>query len=176
MISHLSHQLVVILRTGLTALVSVALCVFPGMVQAIQQNNILVKVTIIKKACVVKGGNGSDMIEVNFGDDVMTTRVDGTYKTMPVSYSVTCTGSSSNAMKMQIEGTGAGFDSQVLMTNQPDFGIALLSNGTRLPLNSWINFSYPTMPILTVVPVKRAGATLVGGAFSAAATLKVDYQ
>jgi len=175
MTNNLSHQLFAIMRAGFTVLVPLTLYCAPSLALAVQRDNILVKVTVLRKPCVIKGGNGSDMIEVNFGNDVMTTHVDGTYKTMPVSYSVTCF-SSSNAIKMQIEGVGATFDSGVLTTNQTDFGIALKVNNTLLPINSWINLTYPNMPTLTAVPVKRAGATLTGGTFSSSATLKVEYQ
>jgi hypothetical protein len=39
-------------------------------------------------------------------------------------------------MKMQIQGTGAEFDSDVLQTNKDDFGVAQLRNGNRQPINN----------------------------------------
>jgi hypothetical protein len=45
-----------------------------------------------------------------------------------------------------------------------------------LAVNEWIDFTYPKTPTLQAVPVKRAGAVLSGGDFSAMATLMVDYQ
>jgi type 1 fimbria pilin len=135
---------------------------------------ITVKVTIVAPPpCVI---NGNNLIEVNFGNDVMTTRVDGSYKKMPVAYNIECKNAPNNAMKIQISGNAAGFDSDVLQTNKGDLGIALISNGSRLPVNSWLNFTYPNTPQLEAVPVKQAGATLTGGAFSAGATMKVEYQ
>lgn len=144
-------------------------------VQAAETANVTVRVTIVAAPpCVV---NNNNTIEVNFGNDVLTTRVDGNaYKKMPVTYSINCSGGSSNAVKMRIDGTGAGFDSTVLSTNQTDFGIALLNNGSRYPINSWVNFSAPSPPNLEAVPAKRAGVTLKGGPFSAGATMKVEYQ
>lgn len=133
-----------------------------------------VKVTIVAPPpCVI---NDNSLIEVNFGNDVMTTRVDGSYKKMPVVYNVVCKNAPNNAMKIQVAGNGAGFDSEVLQTNKNDLGIALISNGNRLPVNSWLNFTYPNTPRLEAVPVKQPGATLTGGAFSAGATMKVEYQ
>ncbi|MCW6016555.1 fimbrial protein [Serratia marcescens] len=134
---------------------------------------IKVTVTIVAPPpCVI---NNNNLIEVNFGNDVMTTRIDGSYKKQPVVYSVECKNAPNNAMKLQVQGT-AGFDSEVLKTNKDGLGVALLRNGNRQPINTWINFTYPNLPTLEAVPVKQAGATLSGGAFSAGATMKVEYQ
>lgn len=156
------------------ALGAVLLAGLPA-VQAAETANVTVRVTIMAAPpCVI---NNNNIIEVNFGNDVQTTRVDGnSYKKMPVIYSINCSGGSSNAVKMRIDGNGAGFDNEVLGTNQTDFGIALLNNGSRYPIKSWLNFSAPSPPRLEAVPAKRAGVTLKGGLFSAGATMKVEYQ
>lgn len=134
---------------------------------------VTVKVTVVAPPCEI---NHNNLIEVDFGNDVMTTRVDGEYKKKPVIYSVQCKGAASGAVRMRIDGDGAAFDGGVLKTNKTDFGIELLNNGKRLPIKSWLNFSYPTLPKLEAVPVKRAAARLSGGAFSAGATMKVEYR
>ena len=79
-------------------------------------------------------------------------------------------------MSIRIEGSGAAFDSNVLLTNITDFGIAILNDDTRLPINSAKEFTYPNWPKLYAVPVKRTGATLSGGVFSSIATLRVEYR
>ncbi|CAI0854579.1 fimbrial protein [Serratia proteamaculans] len=155
---------------------ALGLALFAGLpsVQAADLAKITVTVTLVAApACVI---NDDNLIEVNFGDDVLTTRVDGkAYKKKPVTYSVNCGGPSS-AVKMLIEGSSADFDSDVLQTDQTDFGIALLNNGSRYPINTWVNFDTFSPPQLEAVPVKRVGARLQGGAFSAGATMKVEYQ
>ncbi|MBC3211564.1 fimbrial protein [Serratia fonticola] len=141
-----------------------------------QAASTVIKVTVTIVAplpCVI---NDNNLIEVNFGNDVMTTRIDGSYKKQPVVYSVECKNVPNNAMKMQIQGTGAGFDGDVLQTNKDDLGVALLRNGNRQPINTWVNFTYPDLPTFEAVPVKQAGATLSGGTFSAGATMRVEYQ
>ncbi|WP_426506275.1 fimbrial protein [Serratia proteamaculans] len=145
----------------------------PGAAQAVEQTTVTVTVTIITPTCEV---NGNNLIEVDFGSDVLTTRIDGSYKKTPVPYSVECKNAPSTAMKLWIEGTGAAFDGKVLRTNQTDFGIAFLNAGIALPINSWLKFTYPKLPTLEAVPVKRNGAKLTGGAFSSGATMKVEYQ
>lgn len=130
------------------------------------------KVTVIAPpSCVIN----NNLIEVNFGYDVMTTCIDCSYKKQPVVYSVECKNALNNAMKLQIQDTSADFDGEVLQTNKDGLGGALLRNGSRQPINSWINFTYPNLPAQEAVPVKQAGATLRGGEFSAGATMKVEF-
>ncbi len=159
--------------TPISLTLSLILSLSLGTAQAAEQATVTVKVTITAPACEI---NGNNLIEVNFGNDVITTRVDGSYKKTAVPYSVDCQGAPSTAMKMQIEGTGAAFNNKALRTNQTDFGIAFLNGGKALPINNWLKFTYPNLPRLEAVPVKRSGAKLAGGAFSAGATMKVEYQ
>jgi len=132
-----------------------------------------VEVQVVAPACTINKGG---LIEVPFGDDVITNKVDGNYNKRKITYSLQCDGASSNALKMMIEGDGAAFDASVLGTAKTDFGIKVLSNGEHMPINSWVNFNYQNVPILEAVPVKRPGAILTSGPFSAGATMKVDYQ
>lgn len=135
---------------------------------------VTVSVTIfVTPQCVV---NDNKPITVSFTDAVMTTRVDGNQYSQPVIYSLFCTGQLSNAMKIQIQGVDAGFGNGALQTSKDNLGVALLNGVTALPINSWLNFTYPNLPTLRAVPVVRPGATLTGGTFSAAATMVVEYQ
>ncbi|CAI0719944.1 Minor fimbrial protein prsF precursor [Serratia entomophila] len=132
-----------------------------------------VRVTVLSPPCVINGGR---TIEVDFGDSLIITRVDGNNYTKAVDYTLTCTGNSSNAMKLQVMGNPTAFEPSALQTSVADLGIALKANGGALAVNEWLDFTYPNAPQLQAVPVKRAGATLAGGEFTAAATLRVDYQ
>ncbi|WP_252960653.1 fimbrial protein [Serratia entomophila] len=132
-----------------------------------------VRVTVLSPPCVINGGR---TIEVDFGDSLIITRVDGNNYTKAVDYTLTCTGNSSNAMKLQVMGNPTAFEPGALQTSVADLGIALKANGGALAVNEWLDFTYPNAPQLQAVPVKRAGATLAGGEFTAAATLRVDYQ
>jgi type 1 fimbria pilin len=135
---------------------------------------VMIKVTVIAPPpCTI---NGDQVIDVDFGNDVVTSRVDGVNYLKTVDYSLDCQGGTSNAMKLQIQGTPTAFDSSALRTNVADFGIALRANGQALVINKWVNFTYPTKPVLQAVPVKKAGVKLPGGDFSAGATLLVHYQ
>jgi type 1 fimbria pilin len=141
-------------------------------------STISVEVTVVAPLpCVINGGQ---TIEVDFGNDVVTKQVDGRNYRRPIPYTVQCTGNTTNAMTLQMQGNGAGtgFQLNALRTNNPDLGIALYSdNGNNpLQLNNPIQFTYPAIPTLSAAPVKRSGGTLKAGTFSAGATIKVEYQ
>lgn len=155
-------------------------CLLCGLIAAVPQiavgdrsATITVKVTVVAPpACII---NDNKPITVEFGD-VMTTRVNGNNYRMPVNYTLDCKNAPSSAMKLQVQGSGASFDGTLLKTNKSELGIQLQQGSTKLPINSWQNFTNPNKPELWAVPVKQPGATLTGGEFTASATMKVDYQ
>lgn len=143
-------------------------------VAAAASSTVTIKVTVVAPPpCII---NGDQVIDVDFGSDVVTRRVDGVNYLKAVDYSLECKNDTRNAMKMKIQGNATAFDSSALQTNMADLGIALKANGSALTVNDWVNFTYPDKPVLQAVPVKRAGSTLNGGGFSAGATLMVAYQ
>lgn len=136
---------------------------------------VTVKVTIMAPLpCVL---NAKKPIDVDFGNEVMTTRIDGTAYRKIVDYGLVCNGQTKNAMKLQIKGDGAAYDGTVLRTSRDGLGIAFEQQaGKKLPINNWVNFSYPNIPELYAVPVKKSGTDLKTGEFTASAMLYVDYQ
>ncbi|WP_262370366.1 fimbrial protein [Serratia marcescens] len=138
-----------------------------------QATTVNVRVTVLSPPCIINGGRP---IEVDFGDEVMTTRIDGANYRRAVSYTLTCSGQSSNGLKLQVQGAASGFDGQLLRTSKDGLGIALLNGGRRWPINQWLSFTYPAAPTLEAVPVKSPTARLAAGEFTAGATMKVDYQ
>ncbi|WP_100220768.1 fimbrial protein [Serratia plymuthica] len=163
------------MRRKFGCLLVVALVVLPLMAAAAAGTaTVSIRVTVLAPPpCVI---NGDKTIQVDFGQNVVISRIDGSNYLKTIDYTLECKSQSKNAMKMMIEGTGAGFDSGVIQTVKTDLGIALKQNGQPLRLNQWLNFTYPMQPVLQAVPVKKAGANLPTGMFFAGATLKVDYQ
>ncbi|WP_368927384.1 fimbrial protein [Serratia marcescens] len=143
-----------------------------GLAQA--ASTVTVKVTVMAPLpCEI---NGNKPIEVDFGDEVLTTRIDGNNYRTPVVYTVTCSKPEKNGMRLMIAGTGAGFDGKLLQTSVAGMGIAFLKDDARIALNSWQHFTYPALPKLEAAPVKQANVALPTGEFTASATLRVDYQ
>lgn len=128
---------------------------------------------VVPPPCVI---NGNNAISVDFGNDMLAGRIDGVNYEKPINYTLECTGTANNSLKLQFQGSGASFDSTVLTTSKTDLGLELRSDGSKLPLNNWLLFTDPARPVLTAVPVRASGSTLSGGAFTATSTLLVDYQ
>ncbi|MGX5793957.1 fimbrial protein [Pseudomonas sp. E2-15] len=136
--------------------------------------NLTIRAVIIAPPpCVINSGG---TLDVPFGNDLLTSRIDGVNYRRAVPYTVVCDSPFNNAMTLELKGTAASFDRNVLLTRKPDLGVKLFVNGANWPLNTAVNFTHPNFPTVQAVPVKRAGSTLTGGAFDAAATLVVDYQ
>ncbi|CFQ54536.1 fimbrial protein [Yersinia aleksiciae] len=123
--------------------------------------------------CVI---NSNSTINVDFGDDLLTSRIDGVNYMKPISYNLDCTTAASNTLKMSIKGDGAALDASYLQTSNNGLGIKLMRSGQALPLNSTFNFTYPTIPVLQAVPIKQTSAALATGLFTASATMVVEYQ
>ncbi|HCR2978925.1 TPA: fimbrial protein [Serratia marcescens] len=156
---------------GVLALAIAGLMIIPASQAA--TSPIYISGTITSKPqCVI---NGNQTIRVDFGDDLITTKVDGSNYIRQVDYTLECRNNSKNAMKMKVVGTAAAFNSSAIQSSKANLAIALRANGNPLTIGSWLNFTYPDKPLLQAVPVKGSG-TLSAGAFSAAATLMVDYQ
>ncbi|MDI2591106.1 fimbrial protein [Pseudomonas sp. N3-W] len=151
-----------------------------GLLWAVSQSgqaatNLTIRAVIIAPPpCVINGGS---TLNVPFGNDLHTTRIDGVTYRRDVPYTVSCTPPVySNAMTLELKGVGAAFDSNVLLTRKTDLGVKLFVNGADWPLNTTVRFTHPNFPVVQAVPVKRVGSTLTGGAFDATATLVVEYQ
>lgn len=137
-------------------------------------NSISIKgVVLMPPPCVV---NAAGTLSVAFGTDLLTTRINGVNYSKSVPYTVTCGPQPTKLMTLKLTGTGAVFDTNALRTNKTDLGIKLLVGGVAWPLNTTVNFTHPTLPVVTAVLVKKAGSTLTAGSFTASATLVVALR
>jgi type 1 fimbria pilin len=151
-------------------------CLLWAVSQPVQADtNLTIRAVIIAPPpCVINSGS---TLNVPFGNDLLTSRVDGVSYRREVPYTVRCDPPVfNNAMTLELKGTAAAFDSNVLLTGKTDLGVKLFVNGADWPLNTAVRFTHPSFPTVQAVPVKRVGSTLTGGAFNAAATLVVEYQ
>lgn len=94
---------------------------------------ITVKGVIQTMSCVINGGKE---IDVDFGSTMKTTLINGSQYKTKVAYTVSCSGNSSNALKMQIKGTAAGFDATALATDKTDLGLALIKGAKNRRLTA----------------------------------------
>ena len=146
-------------------------CLFWGFIQSAQATDLTVRGVIVAPAsCVINGGS---TLSVPFGNTLLTNRVDGINYRRDVPYTVVCTGAPDKAMKLELQGAVAAFDLRSLATNNSNLGIKMFINGAAWPLNTTVNFTYPTLPKMEAVPIRKPGSELKAGSFSASATLVV---
>ncbi|MFV8762042.1 fimbrial protein [Yersinia enterocolitica] len=115
-------------------------------------------------------------IEVDFGEHVMTSRVDQGLYSQPLKHGLDCNGSVISDLKLKIVGTASSFDPKSLITTADGLAIQISADSKKLPVNEWLNFDKANVPEMEVVLVKDKDTELKGGKFTALATMMVDYQ
>lgn len=120
--------------------------------------------------------NGDDQINVDFGDDVLISRINsGSYK-KKLEYTVSCGDLAKYGLTMTISGTGAGFGSGLLSAGRDGLGIQLYHGTQPVSAGELMSFGFPHWPVLYAELVKNDSATLDAGSFSSTATMVITYQ
>ncbi|MBC6558985.1 fimbrial protein [Citrobacter braakii] len=118
--------------------------------------------------CTISNG---ELIEVDFGDNLVIRNLDGVNYSKPVPYQIDC--SAAGTVRMSIQGTATSFDDAAIQTNIPGLGIHMeLSDGSPFYLNTFIS----QIPPVQAVPVADPAQPPNPGAFTARATLLAEYQ
>lgn len=160
---------VVVLSAALTA----GMMSYASHAHASERRTVTIKGVVLAAPCII---NNNAPITAPFGN-VQTTGIDGYYKTITLNYSLDCSRTARNELRMQVRGNGAGFDQTLLLVPGYDnLGVALIKDGSRLGINTWANFDANKKPLLQAVLVKSANSEIKAGAFKASATLVVDYR
>ncbi|MDO5405095.1 MAG: fimbrial protein [Proteus sp. (in: enterobacteria)] len=119
--------------------------------------------------------NDGKPIEVNF-NDVMTTRIENDNYKQKMDYTLNCKTTGDPSMSLKFTGDGAGFDTRYLQTSVTDLGVLFKTTDTNIYMKTPFQFNYQTRPELYAVLVKKSGATLPTGSFTATATMQVYYN
>uniref|UniRef100_UPI0035C6FC98 fimbrial protein n=1 Tax=Serratia quinivorans TaxID=137545 RepID=UPI0035C6FC98 len=131
---------------------------------------------LLPPACSVDNGAGGD-IQVDFGDDININRLNGNSYRRAVTYRVTCGTDGQNwPLRLRFEGLSNAWDSQSLVTSDPNLGIRLLLNGNAV--NFGADYPVPdsnNLPVLSAAPVSNSADTPQEGAFTATASLLAEY-
>lgn len=126
------------------------------------------------KACTI---NNNQNVTVNLGDDILLDEIDGNNYKKILPLNVNCSDTSfQDVLKLTINGTGAGFDPDVLETTTNGLGIKLISSGRQIKIGEPISFSRSIIPDIYAIPIKKDGAKIQGGKFTAAANVKIEYE
>lgn len=132
--------------------------------------------TVVKPQCMI---NSNKEILIDF-QKVFIDKIDGQeYKKTPIQFTITCPDINSADLRVQITGNTTNFaaNDNLLGTDNPDLGIKILADNEKLPVNTWLSFSWPQrVPSLAAVLVKREGAMLNDGKFTAGAVMNLAYN
>jgi type 1 fimbria pilin len=122
--------------------------------------------------------NGDEPVEIDFGE-VGVNKVDGQNYAQTFTLTYDCEGVSTDKV-LRYLGAATAFDTAAVQSTIPEFGIRLqhrkdnaitpFAVGSTLSIPSYLGASQ-----FIATPVKNAGAELQEGAFTAAATLQLEY-
>lgn len=91
-----------------------------------------------------------------------------------ITYTLSCI--TNEKLTFKIIGNGAGFDSTVLKTSNPNLAIKILADGKPWNINSELPIDQHAPPTLEASLVSKKNAELASGPFSGSATLIVDLK
>jgi type 1 fimbria pilin len=123
--------------------------------------------------------NGGQPVAIDFGD-VGVNKVNGNNYAQTFKIIYDCKGASTDKI-LRYVGNATAFDPAAVQSNIPDFGIQLRHKsldgvtsafdvGSRLPVPSYVGST-----TFIATPVKEVNAELQDGAFTAGATLQLEY-
>jgi len=137
------------------------------------QSTIQISMTVLNPPpCTINDGR---TIEVDFGE-IVTSDLQNNAISRPINLNLSCS-MSKNQMRLQIQGTPDKDYPGYLLASYSPIAIKFTSNGQVLPINSWLNFSWPDAPELRVATFRKPTWLIKDGdSFSASATLRVEYQ
>ncbi|MEB6534945.1 fimbrial protein [Pantoea stewartii] len=125
--------------------------------------------------CVINDGGN---IIVDFGDELMTTRIDSEHYRKKIEFTLDCSSATNSKQRVRISGdtSASGFNGEVLATPKAGLGIAIYHDNVRYSPGEWIDFNAPSLPTFYAVPQKQDNIKLTGGEFHVTASLVIDYQ
>lgn len=148
-------------------------------VQANTAQLITVKFKMQRQPCLVtdgRSGNLVERVEINFGNAVGINHINGSYEKAVLPYNIGCNAGYFDRLRMNFEYTGASFDKNLVQTSNEALGVRFLSNGAVVTAGEWFRIDGFHVPRLEAVLVRKPGAKLQPGKFTAVATLQIDYD
>lgn len=122
--------------------------------------------------------NDNNQIDVDFGDDVIISRIDGLkYKNTGLIYTMNCNQLAKKTLKMTVKGSPASFDETLIATDVEGLGIRLfLYDTVPLKQGTEIGFNDGDIVKLSAAPVVQNGITLRAQPFMGTGTMVIEYQ
>ncbi|MEQ5392031.1 fimbrial protein [Proteus sp. fly-1013] len=122
--------------------------------------------------------NNNEPIYVNFGNNVVISKIEQDNYQQKFNYDLSCTGDSKEfSFKVSVKGDPAVFDNQLLATSVTDLAIKIVLNNTELlPVNKKVKVERSKLPEFSALLVKKQGANLAEGKFRSSASVIFEYE
>ncbi|QWZ48822.1 fimbrial protein [Enterobacter bugandensis] len=142
---------------------------------ALSSDNMSFHGTLISPSCKINNG---DKIEVDFGQDLGVSEIDGVNFKTKIDYNISCDSGFPESLAIVLDTSNpAVFMNSTLQTSKSELGIHVLVNGTDAMFGQKIAVDDPSSPpVVEVVPVGNPADTLTAGSFEATMTLRTDYM
>lgn len=123
--------------------------------------------------CII---NNNSTIIGSFGD-IDIEKIDGSYKTITLNYSLDCSRAVSNDLRFSITGNRAEFDRWALdVPNHKNIAITFKRDGRYHAVSMFYPLNPLSPPTLQAVLIKRPDGEVNGGPFRSSAALVIEYQ
>lgn len=143
------------------------LAVFP-----LSAANISINVEVLEPSCNINNG---DVIEVDFGDDILSNKLNGSYYAQIVRLTFQCNTLTPDSGYLKIEGEEFEPGIQALKTSKENLSIYFSHSNNIIPINEKVavnlKSTYNFLAILS-----KIGSKVQPGPFSASATLALYYE
>jgi type 1 fimbria pilin len=162
----------------LPPLAALALSLIAGMApqSALADADITFKGTLIEQPpCEITSTTGG-AIEVDFGSEMVTRRVDGVNYRQKIPFLLDCSNAVDQKLQLTLTGDPGYAAGLIKTTKETELGIRLYHNTVQMTPGTPLNFSPDSIPELYAVPEAKDNTTLAGGDFTGKANLIVDYQ
>lgn len=123
--------------------------------------------------CIV---NGNNAVLVDFGDNVVTRKIDGVNYEEEMKVTLSCNSYVKEDMTLTIRAADASFGTGLVGTDVEGLGIQLKAAGQNISVGAPISFVYPTVPKLSAVLVAQDNTALTSRPFTGTGTLVIHYQ
>ncbi len=121
--------------------------------------------------------NNGEQIDVDFGNKINPSKVNGINYRVPINYQISCDDTSiSLDMVLVFSGEISTFDGEAFQTSKNGLGIRVYQNDEIFIPNSAVIINPGNPPKLEAAPIKKEGTILTEGPFEGWANLEIHFQ
>ncbi|KTQ46843.1 fimbrial protein [Enterobacter cancerogenus] len=127
---------------------------------------------ITRSTCQINGGKP---LIVDFGDNIHIANIKKRGVIKPFSFAIICITPPKGLINLKFSGEEPNSHKGLLKTSSPGLAIGILENGSKYPVNTELNFSYDSQPLLMATLYLLAD-DIEPGPFNATAMITIEYS